>query len=178
MLPITRLSVVLAVLLPGAVRAAAPAAGLRFQQAIYMDLAEVPLRAPEGVACDDRGAVVIADTGNGRLLTYRLKNGALEGGAQVKLAQLPYPVRVQIDSRGFVLALDRRTRKIVRIDAKGEYAGIVEPQGASYGVVVPAAFRVDSADAVYVLDVTARKVVVAAASGRVTRELPLPSQAP
>ena len=93
--------------------------------------AEVALRSPEGVACDERGALVIADTGNARLLTYTWKEGVLDGGAQVKLAQLTYPVRVQIDSKGFVLALDRRTRRIIRVDAKGAYAGYVEGKGAT-----------------------------------------------
>ena len=135
------------------------------------------LRSPEGVACDDHGALVVADTGNARLLTFRWKDGALDSGAQVRLAQLPYPVRVQIDSKGFVLALDRRAKRIVRVDAKGAFAGYLEPQGASSGPVTPAAFKLDAADRAYVLDVVAAKVFVVSPEGRVTRELPLPKGA-
>jgi sugar lactone lactonase YvrE len=166
----------LAASLPAAALAAPPARGLSFQRTIYADVADVALRNPEGVACDDRGAVVVADTGNGRLLTYSFKDGILDGGVQVKLAQLPYPVRLQIDSKGFVLALDRRVRKIVKVDASGAFAGFVEPKGAS-SPVTPAAFKLDPSDNVHVLDVVAAKVLVVAPDGKVTRELPLPQGA-
>jgi sugar lactone lactonase YvrE len=149
---------------------------MKLQQIIYRDQADVALRSPEGVACDDRGALVVADTGNARLLTYRWKEGVLEGGAQVKLSQLPYPVRVQIDSKGVVLVLDRRARRIVRVDANGAFAGYVEAKGVS-PPVTPAAFKLDRADNVHVLDVAARRVLVIAPDGSVARELPLPKGA-
>lgn len=172
----TALLVAALLALPAGARAANPA-GLRFQQAVYDDAAENPLRSPEGVACDDRGALVIADTGNGRLLTFTWKDGALGLGALVKLSQLTYPTRVQIDSKGFVLALDRRTRKIVRVDSSGAFGGFVEPRGAASTPVVPASFKLGPGDELYVLDVVARKVVVVAPDGKVTRELPLPAAA-
>jgi DNA-binding beta-propeller fold protein YncE len=173
----TALWVALAVTLPVAGRAASAAApGLRHQRTIYSDAADVSLLNPEGVACDDRGALVIADTGNGRLLTFSWKDGALGGGTQVKLSELPYPVRVQIDSKGFVLALDRRGHRIVRVDAKGAFAGYLEPHGAT-SAVTAAAFKIDASDTAYVLDLAARRVVVAASDGRVVRELPLPAAA-
>jgi sugar lactone lactonase YvrE len=152
---------------------AASAPGLRHEKSIYVDAAEIPLRAPEGVACDERGAIVIADTGNARLLTYTWKDGALEGGTQVKLSQLTHPVRVQIDSKGFVLALDRRERRVVRVDASGKFGGYLELRGASSPVAVNA-FKLDASDASYLLDLAARRVVVAGADGRVEREIPLP----
>jgi sugar lactone lactonase YvrE len=158
----------------GPARAASTAGGLRLEKAVYTDAADVALRRPEGVACDGRGALVVADTGNGRLLVYGWKDGVLEGGTQVKLAQLPHPVRVQIDSKGFVLALDRRARKIVKVDAKGAFAGYVEAQGTT---LTAAAFRVDSADDLYVLDVVAAKVLVLSPEGKVKRDLPLPRAA-
>lgn len=163
--------------LPGAARAAPASAGLRLQRTVYTDGADVQLRRPEGVACDDRGALVVADTGNARLLVYSFKDGTLDGGTQVKLSQLPYPVRVQIDSKGFVLALDRRARKIVKVDAKGAFAGYVEMKGGSGAPVTPAAFKLDASDNVYVLDIVAGRVVVVSQEGRITRELPLPQAA-
>jgi hypothetical protein len=39
---------------------------------------------------------------------------------------------------------------------------------------VPAAFKLDSSDNLYVLDVAARRVLVAGADGRVSRQIPLP----
>ncbi len=167
--------VALAAGLPAIAVAATPA-GAKYQKTIHVDAAEKPLREPEGVACDERGALVIADTGNGRLLTYTWKDGALTGGAQVRLAQLTYPFRVQIDSKGFVVALDRRSKKIVRLDEKGGFGGYVEPKGAP-APIVPLAFRVGPGDDLYVLDVTAAKVSVLGADGTFKREVPLPAGA-
>lgn len=156
---------------PGAARPAS----LTFQLEITTDDKEEPLRAPEGVACSDQGAVVVADTGNGRLLTYTYRDGRLGGGTPVRLAEASYPTRVQIDSRGNVLVLDRRTRRIVRVDAAGKFAGTVELRADSGPpAVVPLAFKLDAADNLYVLDVAARRVVVAGPDGQVSRVLPLP----
>jgi hypothetical protein len=170
----TALVLALAAATPRVAAAASAAAGLKHQRSIYSDAAEVALKSPEGVSCDDRGALVIADTGNARLLVFTWKDGVLDGGAQVKLPQLQYPTRVQIDSKGFVFALDRRGKKIVRVDAKGEYAGVVEAKGATSPTFTPAAFKIGPGDAIYVVDVVAGKFLVLAPDGRVTRELPLP----
>lgn len=159
-----------------AARAAAPGRTLTHQRTIYADSSDGALSRPEGLACDAKGNLVVADTGNGRLVTYRWKEGALDGGAVVKVAQLGYPFRVQIDTKGFVLALDRRTRRIARIDEKGAFAGYAEVKGAA-PAVTPAAFRVDASDNLYVLDLVAHRVVVARADGTLSRELPLPKGA-
>jgi sugar lactone lactonase YvrE len=157
--------------------AAAPAmarpASLKHQLSIYADDKEGPLKLPEGVACSDKGALVVADTGNGRLLTYTYLDGKLAGGTPVTLAEATYPVRVQIDGKGNVLVLDRRTRRIVRVDAAGKFAGAVEWKNV-VGSVAPIAFKLDASGNLYVLDVAARRVLVAEPSGRVGREIPLP----
>jgi sugar lactone lactonase YvrE len=153
---------------------AAPARGFTFERGIFADAADVALRSPEGVACDDRGAVIVADTGNARLLTYTWREGSLDGGAQVKLTQLPYPVRLQIDSKGFLYVLDRKARRIGKVDAKGAFAGYVEPKGASGNVTV-VAFKLDAADNVYLLDVSGARVLVLAPDGKLAREVPLPT---
>ena len=173
----TAVLVALAVTTPGAALGASAAGGLKLERAVYADAAEIPLRRPEGVACDESGALIVADTGNARLVVYRWKDGALDGGAQVKLSQLTYPTRLQIDSKGFVLALDRRTKKIVRVDAKGGFAGVVELPGGS-APTIPASFKIDRADRLYVLDVVAAKVIVLSPDGKLLRELPLPKEAP
>jgi sugar lactone lactonase YvrE len=150
-------------------------AGFVNQLGITLDDKEGPLRAPEGVACGDKGVLVVADTGNARLLTYTWRDGRLAGGAPIRLAQVTVPVRLQIDGHGDVLVLDRRTRRIVRVDAAGKYAGTVELRGASGpGAVVVTAFKLDAADNLYALDVAGRRVLVARPDGRVTRELALP----
>jgi sugar lactone lactonase YvrE len=169
----------LAILALAAVAAApapARAAGLKHERSIYQDDKESPLKAPEGVACTDKGAIVVADTGNGRLLTYTFKDGKVAGGAAIRLVEATYPVRVQIDAKGNVLVLDGKTKRIVRVDVDGKYAGNVEWRGASGGAISPTAFKLDAAGNLHVLDVAARRVLVAEGSGKVVREIPLPRE--
>jgi hypothetical protein len=64
----------------------------------------------------------------------------------------------------------------VRVDAKGEFAGYLEPRGAT-SPVTPAAFKIGPGDAVYILDVVAGRVVVVGGDGRVEREIALPRPA-
>jgi streptogramin lyase len=154
---------------------AAQAATMKHQLSVYSDDKEEPMRAPEGVACGEKGAIVVADSGNGRILTFTYRDGKLEGGVPVKVAEASYPVRVQVDGQGNVLVLDRKTRRIVRLDTAGKFAGAVEVKGASgSGGVAPVAFRVTPAGDVVLLDVTGRRILVVEPGGRVTRELLLP----
>lgn len=159
---------------PGAGRAAA-AAGLRHEKTVYADARDAALKLPEGVGCDDKGAFVVADTGNGRLLLFKFQDGAVSGGTEVKLPQLPYPTRVQVGPQGDVYVLDRKQKKIVKLDAAGAFAGFVEPSGASgAGTVVPSSFKVDGTGKLALLDVAGRRVLVLDPAGKVLREAPLP----
>lgn len=163
----------LAVLLAAGTARAEPV-GFTFEQSIYQDAKEAPLRSPEGVACSDT-ALVVADTGNKRLLTFKLTAGRLSLGTEVKLTQLTYPTRLQLDSKGGIVALDGKTRKIVRMDPKGVYASTVEVKGvANASSVIPGSFKLDASDALYLLDVANRRVLVLDAGGTVTRQLELP----
>jgi sugar lactone lactonase YvrE len=161
----------LALLAPGAARAQA----LKYSSTLWADAKEKPLRAPEGVACRDGGRVVVADTGNARLVLYGAKGSAQDGGVELKLAQLTAPRRVQIDARGNVLALDGKTRRIVRIGPDGKFAGTVEYAGApAPAAVVAVAFALDAQDRLYVLDSAGREVLVLDASDEVARRIALP----
>ncbi|HET6923125.1 MAG TPA: NHL repeat-containing protein [Anaeromyxobacteraceae bacterium] len=164
----------LAVLL-AAGSARAQAVSLIHLASIYEDDKDRPLKEPEGVACDDRGRVVVADTGNGRLLTLTFANRRVSGGAEVRLAQLPRPAAVQLDAKGNLLVLDRKVRKIARVDAGGQFLGYLEVKGvASPSAVVPGAFKVDAAGSLVVLDLAAEKVLVLDPGGTVVRQLDLP----
>lgn len=153
----------------------AAAVGFTPTASIYGDDKQVALKRPEGVACADGGAVVIADTGNGRLVTYASNAGQLTGGAEIKLTQLTFPTRVQLDSKGNVLVLDGRSRRVVRVDANRAFKGYVEPKGVT-GAVIPASFKLDASDNVYFLDIAARRVLAGDADGNVTRTLKLPAK--
>ena len=170
---LTRTSIVLALVLSAAA-ARADTLVLQHTATLYQDANEQKLQTPEGVACTEAGDVVIADSGNGRLLLSRLRDGAFSSVTSIKLQQLGYPVRLQIDSNGDVLSLDRRSRRIVRVGLGGEFKGYVEISGAPEGRSVPVAFRLDRADSLYVLEAASARVLVADAGGRFQRAIPLP----
>lgn len=162
----------LALLVPSAPRA--QSLSLRFIQAYYKDGQEQRLSEPEGVACGD-GALVVADTGNARLVRYALQGGAISLAATWKLDAFRQPTALQLDSKGNLLALDRKARKIGRVDPQGAFGGWVEPKGLPAGeVVVPVAFKVDASDGLVVLDAAARRVLVLSPAGEVRRQAPLP----
>ncbi len=144
---------------------------------LYADGEDKPLKAPEGVACTDAGHVVVADTGNGRLVLYTFKDARLGPGKEVKLDQLTSPQRVQIDAKGNVFALDLKTRKVVRVAANGSFGGEIVPKGIpDADRVVPASFKLDGSGNVYLLDGRGRRVLVLDPSGAVTSQIPLPKE--
>lgn len=173
------LSVLVLALVVAAGPRAARAEGAAFvhDATIYNDAKDVPLRAPEGVGCNDAGHLVVADTGNGRLVTFSYKEGRLGGGEELKLTQLTEPLRVQVTSKGDLLVLDGKTRKIVRVGPNGAFAGTLEPKIEDAGAVVPVAFKLDGSDNVYLLDAAGRRVLVMDTAGAVARVLPLPKEA-
>jgi len=142
---------------------------------IYADSAGVDIKAPEGVAC--RGdIVVVADSGNGRLLKFAYENGLLAGGAEIKPAQLGYPVHVQFDSKGDILVLDGRARRVVRLGPDGAFKGNVDPQGLPTDVA-PAVvgFKTDQADNIFMLDMTTRSVIETDPAGKFIKKMDYPA---
>lgn len=140
---------------------------------IYVDGKGAGIRQPEGVAC--RGnALVVADTGNGRLLRYAIAGDTWTPGGEVVLPQLPSPIRVDVNSKGEIFALDGSSRKIVRVAPTGEFLGYFTPTGGVHGSVEPRSLRVDRDDNVYLLDVSAARILVLDPSGKVQREISFP----
>lgn len=140
----------------------------------YQDELNVGLRFPEGVACTDAGAVVVADSGNGRLVRYGYRDGQLSGGSSVTVPQVPYPTRVQLDSKGNILVLDRKARRIARLDVAGTFIAFLDVKGPGGAPAAVGAFKLDGQDNVYVQDLTTNKLLVVAPSGSVIRQLDLP----
>ncbi|MFT3916387.1 MAG: hypothetical protein QM704_20620 [Anaeromyxobacteraceae bacterium] len=167
----TRALLAVALLLAGGT---ARAASFTFVHAgtVYTDAKEGPLVAPEGVACTDDGRFVVADTGNARLLTFTARDGRLGGGTELKLPQLTVPLRLQLDSKGNLFALDGKTHRIVKMDANGGFGGVVEFPGVEGARV--GAFKIGPADEVLALELTTGKVLVLGAGGTVARSLELP----
>lgn len=144
---------------------------------IYVDGVGKGMVLPEGVSCDDSSHLVIADTGNGRLLTYAVKEGVVNPGTVITLAQLPYPIRVQTNSKGELFSLDGRFHKIARLTSAGEFIGYVETSGLpSQGSVVSKSFTIDSKDNIYILDIFSRNVIVLNPAGQFQRKIPFPDR--
>src|SRR3954470_24362431 len=142
---------------------------LVYAGSVYSDAKDAPLSAPEGVACAAEGGLVVADTGNGRLLRLAFKDGVFSQVAEWKLPELGHPARLQIDAHGDVLSLDARTHRIVRLSPDGRLRGVVDVKGA-----VPVSFRLDASGALYLLDISAGQVLVLDSAGNPLRQLPLP----
>ena len=155
--------------------AAAEAYKLRYLTAIYLDDKGGGMRQPEGVACSSTSTIVVADTGKGRLLRYTVEGRDVKPAGELLAPQLTAPIRVQMNTRGEVFALDGIQRRIVRFDAKGEPRGYLAPEGVPEPAgIVARSFKIDRNDAIYLLDVFSARVLVLDRDGKYQRHLPLP----
>jgi sugar lactone lactonase YvrE len=120
----------------------------------------------------------VADTGNGRLLRYSIKEGAIEvGTVEIKVDQLSYPIKTAINSRGEIYTLDRRQRSIARFSPAGEFRGYLKPVGLpSPTAYVPRSFTVDRSDNIYVLDILSERVLILDPAGRYVRQIKFPDE--
>ena len=157
--------------------AAGQTAKFRHLISIYADEKGGGLSRPEGVACGAAGAVVIADSGNDRLVRFTFKDKAVSGGTEIKLPEVSAPSRVQLNSKGQIYVLDGKQRRVVRLGADGAFKDVLSFDGAAPpATVVPKAFAIDAADAIYVLDVFSARILVLNAEGKFQRELALPAE--
>lgn len=153
---------------------AAEGTRFRFLAAVYGDGTNAGFHLPEGVACG-KGEVVVADTGNDRLIRFAFRDKAVSGWTVIKLPELSSPTRVQFDSQGGLYALDARRRRIVRIGADGQFKGALSLDGVPPpATIVPKSFAVGEGDRLYVLDVFSARVLVLAGDGAFQKSLPLP----
>ncbi len=164
-----------AVLLLALSSLASAADRLRPITSVYFDNKGGSLKFPEGVAGNDKGTIVVADTANGRLLRYTFKDGAVKGGDELKPSQLTYPIRLQLGSKGDIWALDGKQRRIVHLNADGGFVGYVDPQGVpAPAPVVPRSFKLDGKDGIYLLDIYGARVLVLDPSGKFQRQIAFP----
>jgi sugar lactone lactonase YvrE len=142
---------------------------------VYQDLLQKGIKQPEGVACGKDSQFVVADTGNGRLVRYSFQNETLLAQTDIKVPQVTYPVRVQIDSRGDILVLDEKQRRIARLSPEGEFRGYVEPSGMpSAATLVPRSFKIAENGIMYILDIFSASVVELDADGKFLKSIPFP----
>src|SRR4030043_111721 len=149
----------------------------RYVQSIYFDDKNAGVKQPEGVACNDKNLLVVGDTGNNRLLQYMYQDKSAKGGKEIKVPQLSYPIRIQLNSRGEIFALDGKQRRIVRLSPEGEYKGYVTPEGIpSPASFVPRSFKIDTKDNVYVLDIFGARVIIVGSDGKYQNQIGFPKE--
>jgi len=149
---------------------------LRHVASVYVDEKGAGLLNPEGVACGP-GVIVVADTGNNRLLRFTMTDKTLSGGSEIKIAELTTPTRVQVSSKGDIYALDGTRRQIVHLGPDGAFRNVVAFDGAPPpATIVVKSFAMDADGTLYVLDVFSARVLVIGADGQFAKTLPLPKE--
>ena len=147
---------------------------LRYLTAIYFDEKGVGLKQPEAVACNDR-SLIVGDSGNDRLLRFALEEENLKPAGEIRASQLSNPIRVQLNSRGEVFALDGKARRIARFGPGGEFRDYVSPEGIPFPAsFVPRSFKIDRNDYMYILDIFSARVLVVSPEGKYQRHLEFP----
>ncbi len=143
---------------------------------LYVDEKGNGFNQPEGVACGtDR--LVVADSGNGRLVLYSLQDADPKGGKEIKIPQVVYPTRVRVSSKGDIFVLDERQRRVVRLTPEGTFKHFLDLGGlATESMVVPVGIDLDGADNIYLLDVLGGRVLVLDSDGKMQRQMNFPKE--
>lgn len=155
---------------------AAESGGLQPMGIIAADAKGGMVSRPEGVGCSGK-TIVVADTGNGRLLKYEYRDDGAYGGTELKFPQLPSPLRVQVTEGGDTVVLDGKLRKIARIKADGTFGGFVTPTGVPGAEPAIKAFRADAAGNLYLADIYGGRILMLDATGKFQKEFPFPKEA-
>ena len=153
----------------------AEAVKLRYLQSVYFDDKGGGLKQPEGVGSSEKSLLIVGDTGNDRLVQYTFQEKSLKGGNEIKIPQLTSPIRIQINSKGEIFALDGKRRRIVSLTSQGAFKGYVEPEGVpSPSTYVPRSFKIDRNNSIYLLDIFSSRVLVLNSEGKYQKQIPFP----
>lgn len=151
---------------------------LRHAASLYADAEGVPLSVPQGVGCGAGDTILVADSGNGRVLRVEVSGVLARVTGVVKLPEITYPIRVDGDAAGSLVVLDGRTRRLARVRPDGSFGGWIEIPRAD-GAAPPAirSFALGPQGSVLAADAAGSRVVQIAASGAVERSVALPAEA-
>jgi hypothetical protein len=153
----------------------AEALKMRHFQSVYADDKETGFHSPEGVGCDGKGHILVADSGNGRLVQFTLIDGKAMPDKEIKVPELSFPVRVHTNSKGEIFALDGRQRRVVRFSSSGGYLGRVDAvDSPPPATVIPRSFDIGKDDVIYLLDVFAGRVLVLTPEGKFSKKIDFP----
>lgn len=169
-----RLAVVAAVAVLGIAATITWAEGVRIRvmTGIYADSKGVGFKTPEGVAAPDPGRIVVADTGNARLVEFQVAPEAVTALTEMTFPELAYPTRLAGRPKGDLFVLDGKMRRIGRVSG-GTFAGWLD--AGVEGDFVPRSLRIDGSGNLWVLDVAAPRVVVYGSDNKPVRTIPLPA---
>jgi sugar lactone lactonase YvrE len=150
----------------------------RHVTSIYTGSRDIALKNPEGVVCDDQSLLIVADTGNARLLRYTLgDDAAVPSAIETAIPQITYPVRVKINSKKEIFVLDGKLRRIIRLAADGKFSGYIDPPaGSSAPSQALWSFHIDRNDNFYILDIYHRQLIVLSPQGKTLKKFDLPEQ--
>jgi len=158
--------------------AAAEVLKLRHAATLLADTEGVPLSYPQGVGCGAGDAILVADSGNGRVLRVEVSGALARVTGIVKLPEVAYPIRVDGDASGELIVLDGKSRRLSRVRADGSFGGGIEvPRAEGAAEPVIRSFALGAGGAVVAADVAGRRVVQIAASGTLERSIALPAEA-
>ncbi|MBM3306719.1 MAG: NHL repeat-containing protein [Candidatus Eisenbacteria bacterium] len=112
-----------------------------------------------GIAVDHRGSIVIADTGNHRVLVLTTEGESERefGGYGWEPSRFDGPADLAVYPGFYVYVLDRGNRRVQRFDKDGNYVDTVVGDGA---LESPVAVAVGRSGEVLLLDADARSVLV------------------
>jgi sugar lactone lactonase YvrE len=124
---------------------------------------------------DDKSLLIVGDTGNERLLRYSYQDRNLKGGTEIKVPELSNPIRLQINSKGEIFALDGKKRRIFRLSPERAFKGYVDAEGVpSPSTFVPRSFKIDGNNNIYILDIFTGRVLVLNPEGKYQKQIPFP----
>jgi len=151
---------------------------IKYIASIYRDMEGRGLNRPQGVTCNNTGSeIVVADSGNDRLVRYSFENDTLSGGATIRPEGLSNPLTVRLNSKGEILVLDGQHLALMRLDPEGKAAVSIEPKGIpAPSRVVPKSVAVDGDDRIYVLDIAGWRVIQLEPGGSFLKSFPIPAK--
>jgi sugar lactone lactonase YvrE len=118
---------------------------------------------PRGIAVDNEGRVIVADTGNKRIQIFQSDGAFLQqfGGSGLQPGQLDEPVGVAVDAQGNIVVADTWNGRIQVFDSKGTPKAAWDIDGwLDKNTVGKPYVAVDSKGRVYVADEVGRRVLV------------------
>jgi DNA-binding beta-propeller fold protein YncE len=143
-------------------RAGAAAAGapieLRFTRTVAPE-DSVALRFPQALCFDHRNDIIVADTGNHRVLVLSPDGKVIDefGGYGWGVGQFDGPSDVAVYEGFYIYVLDEGNRRVVRYDLEGDYLDVLVPADEAGS---PVSMAVDKSGGLLLVDSDTQSVLV------------------